>query len=119
MAKTVLVVDDEPDIRMSLRDVLEEEGYAVVEAANGKQALDLLPGLPRPCAIILDIIMPVMSGNELYERLQADPRLSDIPLVVSTSDPSRAPSGVLLMKKPIHLHRLLTTVAGLFRNQGG
>jgi CheY-like chemotaxis protein len=118
MPKTVLVVDDEADIRVSLRDILEEEGYVVVEAANGRQALELLPGLPRPCAIILDIIMPIMSGNELYEAMQADPRLADIPLVVSTSDPSRAPSGVLLMKKPIHLARLLTTVAGLFASSG-
>jgi two-component system, sensor histidine kinase and response regulator len=114
MRKTVLIVDDEPDIRESLREALEEEGYAVVEAANGKEALALLPDLPRPCALILDIIMPVMSGNELYAAMQADPALADIPLVVSTSDPSRAPSGVLLMKKPVHFSRLLTTVAGLF-----
>jgi CheY-like chemotaxis protein len=113
-ARTVLVVDDEPDIRESLRDALEDEGYDVVTAANGREALDVLPGLSRPLALILDIIMPVMSGVELYTTLQADPNLATIPVVVSTSDPSRAPSGVLLMRKPIDLDRLLSVVDGLF-----
>jgi CheY-like chemotaxis protein len=113
-AKTVLVVDDEPDIRESLRDALEDEGYDVVTAANGREALTMLPGLPRPLALILDIIMPVMSGVELYAALQSDPQLATIPVVVSTSDPSRAPAGVLLMRKPIDLERLLKVIKGLF-----
>jgi CheY-like chemotaxis protein len=114
LARTVLVVDDEPDIRESLRDALEDEGYDVVTAANGREALTVLPGLPRPLAMILDIIMPVMSGAELYTALQADPQLASIPVVVSTSDPSRAPAGVLLMRKPIDLDRLLAVIEGLF-----
>jgi CheY-like chemotaxis protein len=112
--RTVLVVDDDPDIRESLRDALEDEGYDVVTAANGREALDVLPGLSRPLAMILDIIMPVMSGVELYATLQSNPNFATIPVVVSTSDPSRAPSGVLLMRKPIDLDRLLSVVAGLF-----
>jgi CheY-like chemotaxis protein len=112
--KTVLVVDDEADIRESLRDALGDEGYSVVVASNGKEALQILPELKRPCAIILDVIMPVMSGTELYEALQATPALADIPVLMSTSDPSRAPSRVPVMKKPINLDRLLTALAGLF-----
>lgn len=112
--RTVLVVDDEADIRESLREALADEGYAVEVAANGKQALEILPKLNRPCAVILDIIMPVMSGIELYAAMRANPHLSDIPVVVSTSDPSRAPSGVLIMRKPINLSRLLKTVDALF-----
>lgn len=112
--KTVLVVDDEADIRESLKDALGEEGYEVVLAANGKEALQLLPGISRPCAVILDIIMPVMSGTEFYEAMQAMPALADIPVLMSTSDPSRAPRRVPVMKKPINLDRLLTAVAGLF-----
>jgi CheY-like chemotaxis protein len=112
--RTVLVVDDEPDIRESLRDALEDEGYDVVTAANGREALTVLPGLSRPLAVILDIIMPVMSGVEVYSALQADPELATIPVVVSTSDPSRAPAGVILMRKPIDLERLLAVVDGLF-----
>jgi CheY-like chemotaxis protein len=112
--KTVLVVDDEPELGDSLRDALEDEGYRVAVARNGKEALDALPALEAPLAIILDIIMPVMSGTELYAAMQADPRLASIPVLVSTSDGSRAPSGVLIMKKPIDLDRLLDAVANLF-----
>ena len=112
--KTVLVVDDEPEIRDSLRDVLEDEGYRVHLAANGKEALAQLRTLQPPLAMILDIIMPVMSGTELYAAMQADPQLAAVPLIISTSDPSRAPSGALIMKKPIDLQRLLVAIARLF-----
>jgi CheY-like chemotaxis protein len=112
--KTVLVVDDEADIRESLRDALDDEGYAVFVASNGKEALALLPALARPCAVILDIIMPVMSGTEFYEAMLATPTLADIPVLMSTSDPSRAPGRVPVMKKPIDLDRLLAAVAALF-----
>jgi CheY-like chemotaxis protein len=114
VGRTVLVVDDEPDIRESLKEALVDEGYLVEVAANGRQALDLLPQLNRPCAVIMDIIMPIMSGIELYAAMRAIPALADIPVVVSTSDPSRAPSGVLIMRKPIDLGRLLKTVDGMF-----
>jgi two-component system, sensor histidine kinase and response regulator len=112
--RTVLIVEDEPDIRESLREVLEDEGYAVAVAANGKEGLAQLSRLARPCAVVLDIIMPVMSGNELYNAMQADPELAAIPVLVSTSDPTRAPSGVLIMKKPIDVDRFLDAVAKLF-----
>jgi CheY-like chemotaxis protein len=112
--KTVLVVDDEADIRESLRDALSDEGYAVVVASNGKEALNLLPDLPRPCAVIIDIIMPVMSGTELYETMSASPALANIPVLISTSDPSRAPRRLPVMRKPVNLDRLLTAIAALF-----
>jgi hypothetical protein len=57
----------------------------------------------------------VMSGAEVYEAMQADPCLAAIPLLVATSDPSRAPSGVLMMRKPFDVDRLLAGVAALFR----
>jgi CheY-like chemotaxis protein len=108
----VLVIDDEIDIRESLRDVLADEGYDVDVAADGREGLAKVRRR-RPSAIILDIIMPVMSGAEMYAALQADPALASIPVIISTSDPSRAPSGVLLMKKPVDLRRLLTAVAAI------
>jgi DNA-binding response OmpR family regulator len=111
--KTVLIVEDEIDIRDSLRDALEDQGYAVRCATNGREGLDFLRKFDPPCAMVLDLIMPVMNGNELYAEMQADARLATVPVVVSTSDPSRAPSGVLIMKKPIDLRRLLATIAGL------
>jgi len=112
--KTLLVVDDEPDIRESLRDALEDEGYRVAVARNGKEALEVLRTLEKPFAVILDIIMPVMSGAEFYAAIQADPRYARTPVLISTSDASRAPAGVLIMKKPIDLERLLDAVAKLF-----
>lgn len=111
--RRILIVEDEADIRDSLRDAFEDEGYVVHCAANGLEALQALRGLERPCAVVLDLVMPVMTGNELYEAMQADPRLADIPVIVSTSDPSRAPRGVLLLRKPIDLRTMLTAVQAL------
>jgi CheY-like chemotaxis protein len=112
--RTVLVVDDESDIRESLKDALGDEGYAVRVATNGREALEILPTLPRPCAMILDIIMPVMNGTEVYRQMRAAPELADIPVVISTSDPSLAPPSVPIMKKPVNLDRLLAMVAAMF-----
>lgn len=112
--RTVLVVDDELDIRESLRDALKDEGYDVHLASNGREALDLLPRLPRPCAVILDVIMPIMNGAEAYRAIRDTPALADVPILISTSDPSRAPADAVVMKKPINLDRLLSQVSGLF-----
>jgi DNA-binding response OmpR family regulator len=106
---TVLVVDDEEEIRESLRELLEDEGYQVSTAADGADALRCLEDL-LPCVVILDLMLPVLDGNAVYERMQRDVALSRVPVIVSTSDPSRAPSGVLIMKKPINLDRLLGAV---------
>jgi two-component system, sensor histidine kinase and response regulator len=106
----VLVVDDEADIRDSLQELFQDEGFAVTTAANGSEALDSLRGEQLPCVVILDLLMPGLDGNEVYETMQRDPRLAKIPVIVSTSDPSRAPSGVLIMKKPVNIVRLLGTV---------
>ncbi len=54
--------------------------------------------------------MPVLDGNEMYRMMQDDPRLANIPVIISTSDPSRAPSGVLIIKKPVNVARLLSAV---------
>ena len=108
--RTILIVEDDQDIRESLRDAFVDEGYNVLTAANGRDGLDVLRTHPPPCTVVLDLIMPVMTGNAMYEAMQADPALAAIPVIISTSDPSRAPSGVLLVKKPVHLQTMLTTV---------
>lgn len=110
---TVLVVDDDADLREALRDVLRDEGYAVVLASNGKEALGMLPSLKRPCGIVLDIAMPVMNGAEFYDAMSGLPAFADIPVVVLTSDLSRAPSGLPKMIK-VSIERLLAMVAALF-----
>jgi CheY-like chemotaxis protein len=109
----VLVVDDDTDLRESVGDVLRDEGYAVTLASNGREALELLPGLRRPCAVVLDLAMPVMSGTEFYRAMSALPALADIPVGVLTCDPSLAPDGLPKMKKT-SVERLLKMVGGLF-----
>jgi len=106
----ILIVDDEADIRDSLQEFFEDEGFVVATAANGEQGLARLRAGPLPCVIILDLLMPVLDGNEMYEQMQADPALARVPVIISTSDPRRAPSGVPTLKKPVSLMRLLASV---------
>jgi CheY-like chemotaxis protein len=110
---TVLVVDDDADLREALRDFLRDEGYAVTLASNGQEALGLLPTLKRPCGIVLDIAMPGMNGTEFYRAMSALPAFADIPVVVLTTDSSRGPGGLPKMKKT-NLELLLSMVAALF-----
>lgn len=79
----LLVVDDDYELRTSLRELLEFEGYRVHEAANGQEALLCLDGSDlRPCAILLDLRMPVMNGFQFYAELQRHPEWSSIPILV-------------------------------------
>lgn len=71
----VLIVDDDRDIRMTLKDLLREEGYPVAEAIDGMAALPILRGDPHPMVVLLDWKMPRMDGIELLRRVEADPDL--------------------------------------------
>jgi len=71
----VLVVDDEEPIREALRDLLEDEGYDVEEAADGREALAALERSFAPCVVLLDLVMPHMDGLEVLRRVAADPAL--------------------------------------------
>jgi two-component system, sensor histidine kinase and response regulator len=106
----ILIVDDEEDLRDSLVDFFQDEGFEVTTAANGAEALQQLADSELPCVVLLDLLMPVLDGNQVYSEMQRDPRLAKVPVIVSTSDPSRAPPGLLIMKKPVNLPRLLSTV---------
>ena len=103
----VLVVDDDRDLRETLRDLLEDEGFDVLVSADGVEALAVLEQHRDVGAIVLDLAMPVMDGHELYDRLRTDERYARAKLVIVTSQVSRAPAGVPLMKKPIQIDRLL------------
>jgi CheY-like chemotaxis protein len=111
----VLIVDDEIAMRDTLRDVLEDEGFAVEVASNGREALDQLSKVGHVCAIILDLIMPEMSGQELLEAMGAEARLASIPVVIVTSDPTHAPAGRLTFRKPLRLDKIVDTVSKLCR----
>jgi CheY-like chemotaxis protein len=115
--KTVLVVEDDFFIRDLLIELLEDEGYPVASAANGKEALAYLKTTEElPGLILLDLMMPVMDGQQFRQAQQQDSRLQSIPVVVLTasSDTTHLPEEFEptgYMAKPIELHRLLDTVA--------
>ncbi len=77
-----MVVDDEVDIRRGIADALELEGYEVVEAADGREALQKLRQYTRPAAIVLDLMMPGMNGWQFRDEQRRDPELADIPVIV-------------------------------------
>ena len=78
----ILVVDDDEDCRAAVREVLEEDGFTVVEAADGRVALDYLVSHDAPSLIILDAVMPAISGWQLLTILQNYYRLSQIPVLM-------------------------------------
>ena len=80
--RMIFLIEDEPDIRESLREVLEMEGYEVSCAPNGFEATEILRDLPTPELILLDMLMPVMNGKE-FRAWQLDvPRLKSVPVIV-------------------------------------
>lgn len=89
------MVDDEQDVRQLLSTYLTLQGFAVVTASNGLEALRRLEQ-SRPCVILLDLMMPVMDGLEFRRRQQSDPRWSGIPVVcLSATHDAAALSKVL------------------------
>ena len=84
MAKTVLLVDDEPDVILVVRGRLKTWGYQVVTAMNGQEALEAVDR-QIPDLILMDLKMPVLGGKETCLRLKSDPRYSQIPIILITS----------------------------------
>jgi CheY-like chemotaxis protein len=110
----VLIVDDDRDIRCTMQEILEEEGYSVATAENGAAALEHLRRI-RPQLILLDLTMPVMDGVSFRERQLEDEILAAIPTVVMTarSDAGKDAGPLLVrgcLSKPIDLNELLALV---------
>jgi CheY-like chemotaxis protein len=117
---SVLIVDDDRDIREAIRLALEEEGYTIAEAADGANALDKLRHLPERWVVVLDHVMPILNGTGFLRAVQADPVLTRqhayILLTARTrlSSPVRelaAALGVPILNKPFELDHLLRLVA--------
>lgn len=81
MSKKVLIVDDDPDVRLFNSTVVEESGHTPVEAANGEEGLNIIRKNP-PHLVLLDILMPKQSGIRLYRELKTDKKLMGIPVIV-------------------------------------
>jgi CheY-like chemotaxis protein len=110
-----MVVEDDYAIRETLRELLEEEGYRVVQASNGAEALSRLRSARTPKLILLDLMMPVMDGWEFRRALAEDAELSRIPVVVISADHAldRKVSTLRVngwLPKPFHLDQLLQTI---------
>jgi twitching motility two-component system response regulator PilH len=81
MGKKVLVVDDDPDVRLFSITVLEENGYTPLEATNGEEGMQLIRK-EHPDLIILDVLMPRESGIRMYRQLKTDKKLDKIPVII-------------------------------------
>jgi len=113
MPAPILVVDDDPDIQTTLRMVLEDEGYAVVVAATGAEALALLE-TTTPALVLLDLNMPVLSGWDFYAALER--QHTRVPVVIMTAGNVALAEATQLqadgvLPKPFELDFLLRTVA--------
>lgn len=118
--KCVLIVEDDKDIRSALQTILEEEGYDVFVAPSGNAALELMPRIPKPSLILLDLMMPDMNGWEFCEVLAKDNCYESIPVMVVTAYPDHSKLKDIkckeLIKKPIDLDILLPKVKGHLLN---
>ncbi|MBA3843025.1 MAG: hybrid sensor histidine kinase/response regulator [Actinobacteria bacterium] len=110
----ILVVDDESSMRFLIRMIFEAEGFEVVEAHHGTAALERLKETPRPDLVVTDLMMPVMGGRELIERLRANPETAEIPiLVVSANANITVPGADAALPKPFDSDALLDTARAL------
>ena len=107
-----MVVEDDADIRECVQMILEDEGYEVVTACNGAEAEEELSHMQEPCVVLLDLMMPVMSGWEFLDHLKRRGKLDDGMHVVVVSaalnDLPKAP--VTCMRKPLRADQLIATV---------
>ncbi|MGO8968592.1 MAG: response regulator [Myxococcaceae bacterium] len=111
----LLLVEDDRGVRDAIQDYLEDEGYSVLSANDGEQALSILEGLVDACLVVLDVRMPVMDGVEFMRQFRARPWLRHHRLVLMSASELApelrgAPGVVGLLQKPFELERLLTLV---------
>jgi CheY-like chemotaxis protein len=122
MTPAILVVDDDADCRESLQLVLEDAGYAVVVAADGCEALQALETGPRPAAILLDLMMPVMDGRECLAEIKRRPAVAAIPVIIVSAWGKQA-QGVDaaqgFLDKPVGLVPLLELIEHHVARGGG
>jgi CheY-like chemotaxis protein len=114
--KGILLVEDDPDIRDTIAEVLEEEGYVVLPAKHGAEGLTALREAKElPAIIILDLMMPVMDGIAFREEQRKNPEWTNIPVIVvsadrSSHDKAQAMGARGYLQKPFNIHHLLDLV---------
>jgi two-component system chemotaxis response regulator CheY len=112
-----LVVDDEADLRFVLRRCFDRAGYAVSEAGDGAAALRSVREV-RPDLVVTDLVMPVMTGFELIQRLRADPVTAGIPIIVVSSNWAVESGADAAVAKPFEAKAVLALAEELIANGG-
>ena len=106
----LLIVDDDRSIREALRTALEDQGFTVAVAANGAEALAKIEER-RPRLVLLDLMMPIVDGWEVLDRVRADPSLADVRVCVCSAVPDLAsPRADFVLKKPFGVDAVMDVV---------
>jgi len=105
----LLIIEDEIAVRDALTKLVSKNGREIVTASDGQEALARLTEVPRPCLILLDLMMPRMNGWEFLQRKSADPLIADIPTIV-LSGSGRPAGAVHHLTKPVDVERLLALI---------
>ena len=105
----LLIVEDESAIRDALTELLGTDGREIVTASDGQEALERLTEAPRPCLILLDLMMPRMNGWEFLQRKSTDPLIAEIPTIV-LSGSGRPAGAVHQLAKPVDVERLMALI---------
>ncbi|MEW7973073.1 MAG: response regulator [Candidatus Thiodiazotropha endolucinida] len=123
MTKTILIVDDEPNIVLSVEYLMKREGYQVMTASDGQVAIEMIADT-RPDLLILDVMMPRKNGFEVCREIRADPALSGLPILMLSAKGREAEikKGVSLgadayITKPFSTHDLVDKVNQLLQSR--
>jgi CheY-like chemotaxis protein len=108
----ILIVEDDEDIRAAMAELLESEGFEVAVASNGQEGLEVLGQMGAPCLVLLDLMMPVMNGEDFLRHVRQNPALDRIPVIIVTaSGRTPLPGTQGILKKPFEIRDLFATVS--------
>lgn len=108
----VLIVEDDEDIRAAMAELLESEGFEVSVASNGQEGLEVLGQMSLPCVVLLDLMMPVMNGEDFLRHMRQDPTFNVVPVIIVTaSGRAPLPGTQGFLKKPFEMNELFATVS--------
>ncbi len=118
----ILIVEDDPDLRLVHSEILQEEGYAVLTAADGAEALDLIHRAGPPALILLDLRMPKLNGWDFVRHLRRHDHLNEVPFIVvaahyQIAEEAAALGATAWLQKPVGIDELLSAVDHAYAEQ--